>query len=222
MLALVIAVFISLASASVIHSAVVVIRPPVPIPVFGVPSIIDVPIDIDQGGASDFNFNKRSTFQLTIEPLTGGQMIVTTDGGRVTPLRAGDLIADSLPLETTVWAGRSSISACAAFPDGVQCLGDFFGVDGYIGIQFPIEGETHFGWVRFDHFAFAPGGSIVEWAYNDTPSESILAAQIPEPSSTALLVVVGLVTVVGRRRRNNESRTRRNRATDGAALFPER
>lgn len=203
MLALVIAVFISLAGASLLHSAVVVIRPPESIPVYGVPSVIDVPIDIDEDGVSDFNFNKRSTFQLTLEPLTGGQMIVSTDGGRVMPLSAGDIIGESLSLETAVWAGRSSISACAAFPDGVQCLGDFFGVDGYIGIQFPIEGESHFGWIRFDHFAFSPGGSIIEWAYNDTPGESILAGQIPEPSISTLMMG-GLMLVFGRRWRNSQ------------------
>ena len=216
-LALAIAVLLSLASASLLHSAIVVIRPSEPIPVFGVPSIINVPVDIDGDGLLDFSFNKRSNFQLSLEPLTGGQMVVSAAGGLVTPLEPGALIGSELTLAGAAWAGESSLSACASFPTGVHCLGEFFGVDGYIGIEFPIEGEAYFGWIRFDHFAISPGGWIVEWAYETEQGQSILAGQIPEPRAL-VLALIGWMLVMNRRR-GHQPTHRRSRATDGAALF---
>lgn len=186
----------------------------------GVDSSVDVPIDINGDGVDDFLFDKWAFQQLALDPLTGGMMVVSTDDARVAPLHVGSLIGDSLTLQGAEWAGRSGISACAVFPDGLQCLGSFFGIDGYIGVQFPIEGEAHYGWIRLDHFEIAPGGTIIEWAFNDTPGESILAGQIPEPS-TSVLIVAGLVFVFGRRWRINQGITRRSRATDGAAMFSE-
>jgi hypothetical protein len=56
-------------------------------------------------------------------------------------------------------------------------------LDAYIGIEFPIEGETHYGWIRLDHFLFAPGGRIIEWAYESTPGIPIYAGLKPVPLS---------------------------------------
>ena len=67
-----IAVLFSLASASLLRSAVIVTRPAEPVQVFGAQSTINVPVDIDGDGLMDFNFNLKSTFQLTLEPLTEG------------------------------------------------------------------------------------------------------------------------------------------------------
>lgn len=183
-LALVIAVFLSFASASCLQSAVIVTRPAEPVQVFGAQSTINVPVDIDGDGLVDFNFNKRSDFQLTLEPLTGGLIIITTAGERVTPLNPEVKIGPIPGQQGTEWAGRSSLSACAAFPNGPVCLGEFFGLDAYIGIQFPINGHIHYGWIRFRHFEINPGGWIIEWAYESTPSLPIYAGIKPVPVSS--------------------------------------
>ena len=97
---------------------------------------------------------------------------------------------------------------------------DAYGEDAYLGFEFEGDDGTHYGWLRIHEFA-GVGGFFREYAYNDTPGESILAGQIPEPSSVAL-VGSGLVALFGRRRRNNQGITSRSRATDGAAVLSKR
>jgi hypothetical protein len=168
-LALVITVFLSLASASILYSAVIVTRPVEPLQVFGAQPTINVPVDIDGDGLVDFNFNNLSNAQLSLQAVTEGKAIITTAGARVTPLSFGVGIGQDPELDGTEWSGRFGsslgISACAAFPNGLVCLGEFFGLDAYIGIQFPIDGQIHYGWIRFRHFEINPGGWIIEWAY---------------------------------------------------------
>jgi hypothetical protein len=173
------AVFISAASTRALRPAVIVSTPGEPIKVFGAQSVVDVPLDVDGDGSIDFNFNQVSTSQLTLEPTTGGRMVVTIAGGRVTPLTSGVEIGPVLGVGGLEWAGRSSISACAAFPHRYVCLGEFFGLDAYIGIEFPIDGSTHYGWIRFDHFEISPGGWILEWAYETRPGVPIKAGAKP-------------------------------------------
>ncbi len=194
-LALVIAVFFSLASARLLHSAVIVTRPADPVQVFGAQSTINVPVDIDGDGLMDFNFNLKSTFQLTLEPLTGGQMVTTTAGGRVTPINSETRIGSTPGQEGTEWAGRSSLSACATFPEpsGYVCLGEFFGLDAYIGIAFPIDGQIHYGWIRFRHFEINPGGWIIEWAYETTPGAPIYAGLKPVPLKAPVIARPGFL-----------------------------
>ncbi len=191
-LALVLGCFISLASASLLRSAVIVTRLAEPI-VMGVDSSTDVPIDLNSDGTNDFLFDKWAFQQLGLDPLTGGAVIVRTEDARVAPLNAGFRIGPTLALEKTHWAGRSAISACAAFPTGVHCVGTFFGLDAYIGVEFPIDGQTHYGWIRLEHFLFAPGGRIIEWAYESTPGVPIYAGLKPVPLKAPVIARPGFL-----------------------------
>jgi len=174
-----IALFMGTASTRALYPAVIVSTPAEPIEVFGVQATIDAPLDVDGHGSIDFNFNQVSTSQLTLEPTTGGRMVVTIAGGRVTPLASGVEIGPILDVEGLQWAGRSSLSACAVFPHGYVCLGEFFGLDAYIGIEFPIDASIHYGWIRFRHFEISPGGWIVEWAFESQPGVPIKAGAKP-------------------------------------------
>lgn len=191
-LALVLGCFISLASASLLRSAVIVTRLVEPI-VMGVDSSTDVPIDLNCDGTNDFLFDKWAFQQLGFDPLTGGAVIVRTEDARVAPLNAGFRIGPTLALEEIHWAGRSAISARAAFPTGVHCVGTFSGLDAYIGVEFPIDGQTHYGWIRLDHFLFAPGGRIIEWAYESTPSVPIDAGLKPVPLKAPVIARSGFL-----------------------------
>lgn len=110
---------------------------------------------------------------------------MTTAGARVTPLSLGVGVGPHPEVDGTEWSGRFGssvgISACQTFPEpsGYVCLGEFFGLDAYIGIQFPIEGHIHYGWIRLNHFEISPGGRIIEWAYESTPGVLIYAGLKP-------------------------------------------
>ena len=71
----------------------------------------------------------------------------------------------------------------------------------FLGLEFPINGASHFGWVRVDIDNVAGTFRIVDWAYEDEPGVGILT---PEPGSLALLAA-GAAGVAGLRRRKKES-----------------
>ena len=176
-LLLAVAMFISTASTSALYAAVTVSTPAEPI-ILGVQATTDVPVDVDGDGSMDFTFKRTSMFGLFLEPTTSGRIVVTTAGGRVTPLSSGVRIGSTLDLQGTEWAGRSDISSASLFPY-YACEGQFCGRDAYIGIEFPIDGNVHYGWIRFDHFEISPGGWILEWAYETRPRVPIKAGAKP-------------------------------------------
>lgn len=71
----------------------------------------------------------------------------------------------------------------------------------FIGLEFLIAGESHFGWVRVSIDNAAGTFVINDWAYNATPGAAIDTGQVPEPGSLALLAAgaFGLATFRGRR-----------------------
>jgi hypothetical protein len=85
----------------------------------------------------------------------------------------------------------STFTACV----DIGCIGLFTGLESaYAGLQFQIDGQTHYGWARVG----APlgglnGGWIYEYAYDTRPGVPILAGAVPEPSTWALLGLGGLL-----------------------------
>ena len=77
------------------------------------------------------------------------------------------------------------------------------GESGLLGFAFQEEagGDTFYGWLRFTPDGTGSGsGTIVDWAFNDTPGESIQAGVVPEPSG-AVLLTAAFGLLASRRRR---------------------
>lgn len=96
-------------------------------------------------------------------------------------LAEGTVIDSSGPFLESAWASQFHVGLTA---------GKFVpGESGIFGFQFQQEagGDTYYGWFRFipytDEF-----GTLVDWAYDDTPGQSLQAGVVPEPSSLALLI----------------------------------
>ena len=75
---------------------------------------------------------------------------------------------------------------------GGGSLGTNFQVTGteYLGVRFNNTStqQSNYGWIQFS--TTAPGGNpatILGYAYNNTLGGSILAGQVPEPGTTAML-----------------------------------
>jgi hypothetical protein len=68
--------------------------------------------------------------------------------------------------------------------------GEFINTTGYAGIQLINGEDIYYGWIQVSVSNYNNGnitGTLIDWAYNDTPGEAIQAGAVPEPSTLALL-----------------------------------
>lgn len=99
------------------------------------------------------------------------------------------------------WTQQSSVPGVAGLHAryDIGTSGFFVGTRGYIGIEFQIEGETHYGWIDLDNFTWWQS-EIHGWAYESEPNKPIIAGAIPEPSSI-LLTLCGSFCLMMKRKR---------------------
>lgn len=74
------------------------------------------------------------------------------------------------------------------------------GIDhGMFGVNFDIDGESHYGWVRLSTGIDDQYSSYIlhDWAYETQPGIGITAGTVPEPSTWALFVI-GCACLLGR------------------------
>ena len=79
--------------------------------------------------------------------------------------------------------------------------GHFFDDDPYLGVEFEIGGQTHYGWVEILSFDFFFHAELVSWAYETEPGVAIEAGAIPEPSAGALMLAGAIALLAPRRHR---------------------
>lgn len=172
---------------------------------------ISLPFDVNSDGQNDFEFFNDSR-ELDVRTLGGNRLIATeSHASTLAALTDGDTIAGLVePLQWTASffgpppfnsiEGRPNLLGCAN-AGGLVCFGEFLGVDAFLGIEFEIDGGTHYGWIRISGSPNAVAGVIQEWAYESVPNRSILAGAIPEPSS-AVLIGISVCGFAMRRRRS--------------------
>ncbi len=114
--------------------------------------------------------------------------------GYASALEAGNLIDASTtsggPFQASMAYGVNNPNA------------EFNNVDGaFIGVEFPINAMSHFGWIRVSIDNAAGTFVVNDWAYNDVPGEGLVAGQIPEPGTLGLLAAGAAGLAAMRRRR---------------------
>ncbi|OQC73822.1 MAG: hypothetical protein BWX45_00274 [Deltaproteobacteria bacterium ADurb.Bin002] len=173
-------------------------------------------MDINGDGTTEFTFVSANASSGGFAILAGSDNAVMSsrslDSAFAVPLAAASVIGlDPSPYEWTRHGSPSDglpfgsvLTACVNF----GCVGLFTGVEsGYAGLQFQIDGQTHYGWVRVGApLAGLNGGWIYEYAYDTQPGVPILAGAVPEPSTWALMVGGGVLMLCCFRRKGNERR----------------
>src|SRR5690554_2531404 len=186
------------AQADIIHSG-----PVAGATITGRPYWEHIAFDLD---SSDYTIGWYPTTGKTNELLFRGQDIigqspsilrgvVTTENNNQIgmQLSAGDVIGS-----TSAWSPWAFIGGVSDInPEWVT--GD--DVDGFAGLKVAIDDQIHYGWMHITYDSTSDTWSLLEWAYNDTPNESITAAQVPEPTTAALLLFGGMAVVIRHRSR---------------------
>ncbi len=154
------------------------------------PLFYDLDLDNDaspdvtfRGTVRDFDAIPREFSRILAIPATPPDL-----GGFVWPLGPGESIGPVVELPLT-WVnpgeGRFgpiglTFTSCMAVYDGVVCLGLFTGRNAYMALEFQIDGELHYGWVRVDcSLAGINGGWVTEYAYETRPGVPIKAGAKP-------------------------------------------
>jgi len=164
-------------------------------------------IDMNTDSLIDFTFAASVSF-VGVRSEDANQYLIYPSpppniGGPVEPLPAGFGIGPNSGDGELDWFGTNTDFApliiCLSGPGGYTCSGRFPGQHAYMGVEFEIEGATHYGWIDLYVAEYGPYAEIYGWAYETQPGVSILAGAVPEPS-TLLLLLAGIGTLALRRR----------------------
>ncbi len=171
-----------------------------------------VPVDIDGDGTADFVF--RATPSLFDIYGIGNNRVLAfpnhpPDLSRyAVPLSVGDVISPSLQPQY-VWAesqyfGSPRDPLGVVFNGGFETIiGTFVNRKGYVGLEFQIGGNIHYGWIQLDCETFYNnGGYVLDYAYELRPGAGIFAGAVPEPSTCALVGFGFLALLIQRRRKS--------------------
>ncbi len=181
----------------------------------------DDSLDLDLNFDGIFDINLKGRIQSEFLSFTYGNTLVLgrpavspNAGIYQIPLKIGDFIGENPSIDW--WSGTDIGWGTGLYGNlfhsfqavGDQVLGIGFWQDisplsfnGYLGVQFEIEENIHYGWVYIR--AGGNTGVIDEWAYETTPGVGIVAGAIPEPSSVGLVMLGGGAIWLARRRRHN-------------------
>jgi len=185
-----------------IHGQGVVYVSPNPQPTYipVVPQNTSVNIDINVDGTTDFVLTSlvNDTVVLTAE---GSNQILTQNN------YVGALLFGASIGSTTVgysWSGGQSTLTVVLNLDGPNLseAGNFGGLtNGFIGFDLVDNGANYYGWMQVQSPVDAGlFGTIVDWAYQNSPNTPIFAGEVPEPNTFTLLALSGIAVALLRRK----------------------
>jgi hypothetical protein len=82
--------------------------------------------------------------------------------------------------------------------------GEFRDTTGYAGMRLTDGADVYFGWIQFSVSNYNNSGitgTLIDWAYDNSPGQAIQAGAIPEPSVAGLLFGAAAIFCLVRRRR---------------------
>lgn len=167
---------------------------------------VNVLFDIDGDSVDDYSLDLfGGTDAYAYWNILGSNQVVTS-GSDVDALTGGVVVGPG----QNYGSGGKLAKAKASGSTGGQWPSNL--VDPrFVGLQFLIGGQTHYGWARVgvdvDGPAGVAQGVVYDWAYDDTPGAAITTpgtASVPEPSSLALFALGAAGVAALKRRRRQD------------------
>ncbi len=153
-------------------------------------------VDVDFDGTDDFNVSMADNFGGASNPASIWAVISGLGGNRV-----GNAVGATYNAVNSYLGAFSQFSA-ASTTAGVAAIkyASFFGSGGaeFIGLEFGISGNTHFGAANL--LDNADGTATMSFRWEDVSGVAFDTTAVPEPTSLALLAL-GTLGLAARRRR---------------------
>jgi hypothetical protein len=165
-------------------------------------------LDINNDGVTDY-FLSCDINGAFLTPQTGNSVIVDASLS-VAALMDGQTISSlvsSLDPNYRWFDGATSpggyaiIGGQAVFDGQYTYSGNLSGKDAFLGLRLHFGSDDYFGWMEVNNFDNVAAGEILGWGYQTTPNALIMAGEIPEPSSGAVVLALGLTLFLSRNRR---------------------
>ena len=163
------------------------------------------PLDLDGDGVVDFTFGSDIAF-VGVRSEEQNRLVIWPSpppniGGPVEPLYPDYEIGSDLE-GGLAWRDLSGFATLGIWLWPANG-GNFLGHHAYMGVEFYIGDDVHYGWINLAVSKYGPYGEIYGWAYEDEPGVPIIAGAtgaVPEPSTLALLVL-GAIALAKKRPR---------------------
>jgi hypothetical protein len=139
----------------------------------------DYTIDLNHDGIGDFHIHSyylSGIGDFEVHPLIPINKVAAVENGCLrapgaAPLRQGVVIGPGLTFDAN--------ATCMAVMDSWYSFGPWIGKkDRYLGFEFYIQGQKHYGWARLsmqDFFCYECIGRILGYAYETIPGKPIIA-----------------------------------------------
>ena len=125
-------------------------------------------VDFNEDGNVEFTFNLSASVSYFTQKLavTGTASVIKNNYG---PARLASNY--SVSSKKTFFSVNSDDLAYGA--SSAATGGNFLDAQGYLGVTFKIDANTHYGWIQYQANSDASVGTIIDWAYEDTPDKAI-------------------------------------------------
>lgn len=178
---------------------------------FNLTNDTDATFDVNSDGLPDFLF-RGGAFTTVILSVGDNRYAAElanppNAGATVVPIVAGSLLGQDSTTFRGDWLSHTDNRGSSG--SGLQLLRM---EDAYIGVEFMIEDDLHYGWIQYRGYRHPDsvvggfripvntlGGFIDSWAYETEPGKAIRAGAVPEPSSL-VLTFMGIAILIRRRR----------------------
>jgi hypothetical protein len=160
---------------------------------------LDVDVDEDPSSGNRYEFTSMLNVQGNYVEFAVG-----SDPSDIKKFSSGATIDSS-----SVWGGNF-YEYFSSFYENFELQftaedGDFRNTTGYAGMRLTDGANVYYGWIQVSVNNFNNSGitgTLIDWAYDNTPGQGIQAAAVPEPSTAGLLFgAVAIYCLVRRRRK---------------------
>ena len=123
------------------------------------------------GGGAEFTFTLSSTFSYSYSQ----KLAVSVPGSAAVIINTSTSVPANLPADYSISSAKpfTNVSSSVLAASNPSVYGNFLNKQGFLGVKFVVKSGIHYGWIQYKTNEDASVGTIIDWAYEDTPEKAI-------------------------------------------------